>query len=169
VDPEGGSARRHFVNVAQAGYGAGLVRRQRRLRALGRVGTLLAAWAAIRAVPRQEASVAVAHTARTLPFVNLVVANGQFYANGSKVAPRALPDDGSLNVQVFTGDRSQVFLLTTRIYRGEHLPDPEVVEYQSPTVELETGLAVPVEADGTYLGRTPARFWVLPAALRLKL
>ncbi len=170
VAPDGSAATRRFANIAQVGYGADLIRREAgKLGRLGRVGTLIAAYGAIAGVPSQEAEVTVAHTTAAGPFVNLVVANGQFYARGSKVAPRALPDDGSFNVQIFTGTPSQVFLLTSRISRGDHLPDPGIREYQSPTVEIAPGTPVPVEADGIYLGTTPASFSLLPKALRLKI
>lgn len=170
VAPDGSAATRRFANVAQVGYGADLVRRSGgALRRLGRVGALLGAYRAIAALPRQDAEVAVAHTTADGAFVNLVVANGQFYAAGSKVAPRALPDDGLFNVQIFGGEPSQVFLLTTKIFRGEHLPDPAIREYQSPTVQIAPDVALPVEADGAFLGTTPASFHLLPKALRLKL
>jgi len=165
----GGTATRAFLNVAQAGYGADLVRRTARLRHLGRLGALLAAYAAIRAVPAQQVEVALDHAATKAGLVNLVVANGQFYAGGSKVAPRGLPDDGRFNVQLFSGQPSQVFLLTTPIFRGEHLPDPAISEYQSAGVRLAPDLPVAIEADGTFLGTTPAEFSVLPAALWVKL
>ncbi len=167
--PGGETASRLFLNVAQVGYGADLVRRAARLRLLGRAGALLGAYAAIRAVPRQEAAVEVDHTTARARLVNLVVANGQFYAEGSKIAPRGLPDDGRFNVQLFSGERSQVFLLTTPIFRGEHLPDPAISEYQSATVRIAPATPVPVEADGQHLGTTPATFSVLPKALRLKI
>lgn len=165
----GEPATRAFLNIAQAGYGADLVRRQTRLRRLGRLGNLLAAYGAIRAVPPQQVEVTLDHAATKAGLVNLVVANGQFYAGGSKVAPRGLPDDGRFNVQLFSGERSQVFLLTTPIFRGEHLPDPAISEYQSATVRLAPDTPVPVEADGAPLGTTPAEFSVLPAALWVKL
>jgi YegS/Rv2252/BmrU family lipid kinase len=168
--PDGRPASRRFANVAQVGYGAEAVRRQARLpRALGRVGALLAAYGAILATSRPQAEVAVAHTTVRGPLVNLVVANGQFHSGGAKVAPRALPDDGRFNVQVFSGERAQVFLQGARIAQGEHLPDPAISEYQSPTVEVTSPAPLPVEADGQYLGTTPASFRLLPGALRLKL
>lgn len=167
--PDGTAASRRFANIAQVGYGAEAVRRRARLpRALGRVGALLSAYGAILATPRQEAPVALAHATVNRPLVNVLVANGQFYRGGSKVAPRALPDDGRFNVQVFSGARNQVFLLTTRIHRGEHIPDPDISEYQSPTVSLDPPTPLPVEADGQYLGTTPATFRLLPRALRVK-
>lgn len=170
VARDGTPRERRFANVAQVGYGADLVRRQAGpLRRLGRVGDLLAAYAAIAAVPRQDADVEVEHTTASGPFVSLLVANGQFAAGGAKVAPRGLPDDGRLNVQIVGGTRSSAFLLTPRMYSGDHVPDPSVREYQSPTVAVAPPVPVPVEADGRYLGRTPATFSLMPRALRLKI
>jgi diacylglycerol kinase (ATP) len=166
---DGKPARRLFVNVAEVGWGAHLVRLTARLRWLGRVGHLLAAYGAIRALDRQPAAVTVAHTEATLPVTGLVVANGQFIRDAMRIAPRALPDDGKFNVQVFTGGRSQMFVMTQDIYRGEHLPNPRIVEWQSPTVALAPAKPLPVAADGVLLGTTPATFSVAHHALRLKI
>lgn len=170
VDVNGTPARRLFANIAEVGYGGEVVRRVARYpRFLGRVRYLLGAYASIRALQRQETAVKVAHTTATVPLTELVVANGQFFGGGMKVAPRALPDDGKFNVQLFTGHRSQVFLMTTQIYRGEHLPNREIVEYQSESVELAPDIPLPVEADGEYLGTTPCTFTLLERSLRLKI
>lgn len=170
TDLGGRPAQRLFANIAQVGWGADVVRRADRLpRWLGRVRYLVAAYAAIGGLDRQETEVSVAHTSATVPVVDLVVANCQFFGGGMKVAPRALPDDGKFNVQVFTGERSQVFTMTQKIYRGEHLPHPNVVEWQSPTVEIAPPRPLAVEADGELLGRTPATFRLVERALRLKI
>jgi diacylglycerol kinase family enzyme len=169
-DRSGAQRTRRFVNVAQVGYGAELLRRAAHWpRALGRVRYLLGAYGAMLTAPRPETAVEVAHTTTTVPVVDVVVANAQFFAGGMKVAPRALPDDGKLNVLVFTGGRAQVFTAGPAIARGEHLPDPQITEYQSPTVRLDPPRALPVEADGQVLGRTPVSFSLLPRALRLKI
>jgi diacylglycerol kinase (ATP) len=170
TDRSGQPAERLFANIAEVGYGATVVDRAERLpRFFGRFRYLFAAWAAIRALERQEATVSVARTDKTVPVVNLVVANGQFFGGGMKVAPRALPDDGRFNVQIFTGQRSQVFMLTSKIYRGEHLPNPDISEYHSDVAELAPDTPLLVEADGEVLGTTPASFALLPQALRLKI
>jgi diacylglycerol kinase (ATP) len=170
LDREGRPAERLFVNIAEVGYGAEAVRLAERLpRRLGRFRYLFAAWAAIRRMTRPEATVVLGHTTQVRPLVDLVVANAQFFGGGMKVAPRALPDDGKFNVQLFFGERSQVFLLTQKLYRGEHLPHPKISEYQSPIVEVEAAEPLPVEADGEFLGSTPATFSLLHRALRLKI
>ena len=170
VDAGGNVKRSLFANIAEVGYGAEVVRRAERYpRWFGRVRYLLAAYASIAGGQRPETTLKVAHTEKTAPLVELVVANGQFFGGGMKVAPRALPDDGKFNVQMYTGRRSQFFLGTMKIYRGEHLPDPEITEYQSPTAEVAPVPPQLVEADGEVLGHTPARFWLLERAVRLKI
>jgi diacylglycerol kinase (ATP) len=170
LDADGRPAERLFVNIAEVGYGAEVVRLAHRLpRWLGRFRYLFAAWGSIRRMHRPEARVVLGHTTQTRSLVNLVVANGQFFGGGMKVAPRALPDDGKFNVQIYFGERSQVFLLTQKMYRGEHVPNPKISEYQSPIVEVEVPEPLPVEADGELLGTTPATFALLERALRLKI
>lgn len=170
VDFAGADAESLFANIAEVGYGADVVRRAARLpRWLGRLRYLLAAWASIPGVTRTQAEIAVDFTTRSLPLVELVAANGQFFGGGMKVAPRAIPQDGRLSVLAFTGSRSQVFLLTTQLYAGEHLPHPEIVEYQSSTCTVETEQPLLVEADGELLGTTPASFSLLKRMLQLKI
>ena len=169
-DRDGTALRRPFVNMATVGWSADLVRRSRsKPRLLGRVGVLLSAYQAIWRAPLPEVAVELDPTTATVPLLDLVVANGQFRGGRFKVAPRALTDDGRFNVQLYTGPRGQVFLLTQRLYRGEHLPDPGIREYQSATVALAPDPALPVEADGEPVGFTPARFELLTHRLRMKL
>lgn len=170
TDADGAPARRLFANIAEVGYGAEVVRRAQRFpRWFGRFRYLVGAYGAIRAMRRPEATVHVGRTSKTVPVVNLVVANGQFFGGGMKVAPRALPDDGRFNVQIYHGQRSQLFLLTTKIFRGEHLPDPYIAEYNADSVTFEPPEAMPLEADGELLGTTPVTCSLLQRVLRVKI
>ncbi len=159
-----------FANVAEAGYGAVVVERANRLpRFLGASRYLFGVFAAIRHFGVRPASVVLDHTEVRGSLSNLVVANGQFFGGGMKVAPRALPDDGRFNVQLWRGNPKDVFLMTPRIRKGEHVPHPEVQEYQSARVEVHTEEPLLVEADGEVLGTTRATFDLLPKALNLKI
>ena len=170
VKEDGEPGRSLFVNIAEAGYGAEVVRRAERYpRWMGRLRYLFGAYAAIAGGKRPMTTVKVAHTETTAPLVELVVANCQFFGGAMKVAPRALPDDGKFNVQIYTGQRSQMFTMTMKLYRGEHLPHPDITEHQSPTVELAPEPPLLVEADGEVLGYTPAKFSLLERALTLKI
>jgi YegS/Rv2252/BmrU family lipid kinase len=168
--PDGRPGERLFVNVGEAGYGAEVVRKAARYpRWFGRFRYLFGAYAAIRSMQRPDTTVHLAHADVDRPVVALIAANAQYFGGGMKVAPRALPDDGKFNVQIFSGQRSQVFLMTQQLYRGEHVPHPQISEYQSPTVSLDPPVPLAVEADGELLGTTPATFRLLPRALRLKI
>lgn len=169
TDRGGRAVTRRFANVAHVGWTADLERRAGHWpRALGRVRYLLGAYGAMLGATRPMTEVAVAHTTTTVPLLDLVVANGQFVMGGAKIAPRALPDDGRLAVLAFTGPRTQVFTMIPTIHRAEHLPDPQITEYQSPTVEVRPARPLHVEADGQVVGRTPASFRLRERALRLK-
>ena len=170
VSNTGVPGRSLFVNIAEAGYGAEVVRKAENFpRWMGRLRYLIGAYAAIAGGKRPVGTVKVAHTETTVPIVELVVANCQFFGGAMKVAPRALPDDGKFNVQIFTGQRSQMFTMTMKLFRGEHLPHPDITEYQSSTVELAPEPKLLVEADGEVLGYTPAKFTLLERALTLKI
>lgn len=161
---------RYFANIAEVGYGAEAVKRAAGYpRWLGRVRYLFAAWGAIRGITPQDTSIDVDERVVRRRLVNLVAANCQFFGGGMKVAPRALPDDGLFNVQLFHGGASQVFQMTSKIYRGEHIPHPSISEYQSPRVALAPERPMLVEADGELLGTTPVEFTLLKQAILLKL
>ena len=159
-----------FANIAEAGYGGVVVDRANRLpRFLGPARYLVGVFAAIRSFERRVMRVVLDHTEVEAEFSNVVVANGQFFGGNMKVAPRALPDDGRFNVQLFGGTPKDVFLKTPKLRKGEHIPGPDVQEYQSTRVEVHTEAPVLVEADGEVLGTTTVEFDLLPKALDLKI
>lgn len=167
-DEHGVPRTRLFANIAEVGWGADVVRRANALpRFVGRsryLASLLASTARLDVVP---AEVVVDHTTTTEPVFEVVVANGQFFGSGMKIAPRALPDDGRFNVQTWRGGVREVLEGLPRARHGEHLSSPTVREWQSRTVAVTSPRPMPVEADGEVLGTTPARFDVLERVLRL--
>ncbi len=157
-----------FANIAEVGWGADVVRRANALpRFVGRsryLASVLASTVRLDVVP---AEVVVDHTSTTEPVFEVVVANGQFFGSGMKIAPRALPDDGRFNVQTWRGGVREVLAGLPRARHGEHLSSPTVREWQSRTVAVTSPRPMTVEADGEVLGTTPARFEVLERVLRL--
>jgi diacylglycerol kinase family enzyme len=86
-----------------------------------------------------------------------------------KICPDAVADDGLLDV-VAIGNVTKRDLVRTmpKIYRGTHLPHPKAEALRGGVITVATDEPVPVELDGEQPGTTPARFEVLPAALRLR-
>lgn len=104
--------------------------------------------------------------------MNLVaVANGIYAGGGMMLSPRALIDDGKLDVVSASGlNRLQVMRELPRIHRGGHVTNPKVRIVQGRCVRIETFSpddALLIEADGNLRGRTPVEFQIVPSALKV--
>ena len=99
----------------------------------------------------------------------VILGNAQFAHGGIPVSPRSFPGDGVLDVLVMRGPRSDQFTLLPKMFRGDHVPHPNIVELRvRERLTIEADRPVWVQADTEPLGLTPATFEVLPEALRLK-
>jgi diacylglycerol kinase (ATP) len=170
TQPDGSVAVRLFANVAEAGYGGTVTHLANRLpRRIGRARYAAAIVGSAPSFRRVTATVTVDGGAVTEPMCNVVIANAQFFGGGLKVAPRALPTDGRLNVQTWGGRPVDVLLAQRQLRHGTHLRRDDVREWQSSRVAVAAERPLRIEADGEVLGTTPADFDVLPGALRLKI
>jgi len=100
---------------------------------------------------------------------DVIVANGAWHGGGMKLAPDARPDDGLFDV-VLIGDISKLDFVTTspKLYKGGHVHHPRVEVLRSAWVEIEAAEALPLELEGEQVGTTPARFEIVPRALRVR-
>ena len=100
---------------------------------------------------------------------DVVVANGRYFGGGMMICPRAEPDDGLFDV-LLIGDLTKRDLLVTlpKTYRGRHLPHPKAELLRGTVVTVDAPEPLPVELDGEQPGTTPARFEIVPQALRLR-
>jgi len=168
---DGSDAQAVFANVASAGMSGAIAQRANETtKALGGKASYLwatfavfAGWSAVRT------RLTVDDEIRDGRMFDVVVANGKFFGGGMKMCPDAEPDDGLFDV-VTIGDVTKRDLVVTmpKIYRGTHLPHPKAEALRGRVVTIETDEPVPVELDGEQPGTTPARFEVLPAALRVR-
>jgi diacylglycerol kinase (ATP) len=159
-----------FHNIAEAGYG-GLVtdlanRLPRRVGGSRYVLATVAAVARFRLVPT---TVRIDHTEVSEELSNVIVANGQFFGGGLRVAPRALVDDGRFNVQVWRGRPIDVLRALPDLRVGDHLERPDVREWQTTTVTIDAERPLLLEADGEVLGTTPATIDLLRTPLQVKI
>ncbi len=107
------------------------------------------------------------------PLTLATAANCRFFGGGMEVAPRALPDDGLLDVVVVSGlSKPALIRRLPRLYRGTHLGIPGVLHARGRVVEAEVapsseGAPVFTEIDGEPLGTLPVRYEALPGAITL--
>ena len=100
---------------------------------------------------------------------DVIVAIGRWHGGGMKLAPEASQDDGLFDV-VFIGDVNKLDFLTTapKLYNGPYLAHPKIDHVRSASLEIDAAQPLPVEVDGEPIGTTPARFEVVPAAIRVR-
>ena len=97
----------------------------------------------------------------------VVVANGQSFGHGMRVAPHAVVDDGLFDVVLIEGmPRLEAAMALNTIYSGAHLKRSDVHSARAQTVEVE-GITGPLmlELDGETAQGNQLRFEVLKGAL----
>jgi diacylglycerol kinase (ATP) len=171
VECEGSSAR-FFANVGSVGMSGAVARRANAMsKALGgRVTFFYALTREFLAWQNTEVVVELDDGfRREASLHDVIVANGRFHGGGMKLAPDAAQDDGLFDV-VTIGDVNKLDFLTTapKLYSGRYLSHPKVELLRSSTVAISAAEPLPLEVDGEPIGTTPARFEVVPAALRLR-
>jgi diacylglycerol kinase family enzyme len=88
-----------------------------------------------------------------------------------QVAPAARIDDGLFDVVVWSGFGIGDFVTKRRmLYDGTHvaLPNTRVARARTVEVDAPSGARVLLDVDGEQPGTLPARFTVLPGALRVR-
>ncbi|MFL5735046.1 MAG: diacylglycerol/lipid kinase family protein [Chloroflexia bacterium] len=162
---------RYFANAAGVGFDAEVtVRANSGSRALGGtityLGSLLVTLGTYR--NKRVAMRADGGEEWTGRINSMVVANGQYFGGGMKIAPEALLTDERFDV-VILGDLGKIDLLrnTPRVYDGSHITHPKVRTLRACRVDVTSPDRLLLQADGEVLGTAPATFTVVPGALRL--
>ncbi len=165
------TGRRYFINVADAGIGAAVVRRAARgPGALGGTVNFLGA-AVISLLRHRNAPVRLRlddGPVRRRRVRTIAVANGAYLGGGMRIAPKADINDGLFevvtigNVSRWLGIRSLPML-----YAGTHGRLAQVEFGQARRVEIDSDEPIGVEADGELAGTTPAVFEIVPGALQV--
>jgi len=172
IDDSGNPWEGRFLNLASAGV-SGLVDRyvNRSRRLLG--GSLTFAVATLRAIaafqPMRVQLTLDGHDLGEFSSSTVIVANGQFAGGGMRFAPRAILDDGLLDVVVLPPTGLWQTVVNARsLYRGTHVDRKDVNWFRGRRLQLN-----PLEGDswidmdGEAPGQGPATFSVQPGALRM--
>jgi YegS/Rv2252/BmrU family lipid kinase len=163
---------RFFANVGSAGMSGAVARRANSMTKTfgGRATFFYALTREFLAWQNTHVVVELADGVRREgPMHDVIVANGNWHGGGMKLAPDARQDDGAFDV-VTIGDVNKLDFLTTapKLYSGRYLSHPKVELLRSSTVSINSTEPLPLEVDGEPIGATPARFRVVPSALRLR-
>jgi diacylglycerol kinase (ATP) len=169
---QGGERSRFFANAAGLGFdGEVTVRANSAPRVLGggTVPYLTSLLATLGTYRNKQVSVRVDAEDEWHARVNsVIVANGQFFGGGMKIAPGASLSDGLFDIVVL-GDLGKLDLARSvpSVYVGTHITHPKVRVLQGREIRVDSSDRMLLQADGEVLGKAPATFRIVPGALRL--
>ncbi len=162
---------RYFANVGSVGMSGAVAKRANSMsKRLGGRATFY--YALVREfVKWQNTEVTVTFDGgeRRGPMHDVIVANGQWHGGGMWLAPDASFDDGLFDVVVI-GDISKLDFVTTspKLYKGGHVHHPRVEVLRTAALTIDAAEPLPIELEGEPVGTTPARFEIVPHALRVR-
>lgn len=167
---EGQPHQRFFVNVAGMAYD-GYIAQQLQLRpATNPAQYLLAVGQYLFRYRLSKARIDFdGHSAEDF-FYTINIGLCKYSGNGMQLVPHAVPDDGLF---ALTFARSlpkwEVLLQTPRFYNGSLLSHPRIEGHQVRQIRVAHTDNAPtlLEADGEFLGETPAEFVLIEKALRV--
>lgn len=160
----------YFMNVLGIGYD-GMIAKSTSGKKNGPFRSLVYLWSALKYLPlykERPMQLVSAGINKHEPTFLAAFANGAFFANGMKVAPLAKITDGQLDC-CWIGKMNllkKVFRLL-KIFSGRHINETGIEYVKGEKFEVPTA-GLPVEADGEYIGQTPASIRIEKNALLLK-
>ncbi len=167
-----GIGERFFINVATGGLGAEIsdANEGELKKRWGKLSYLRASLEVAKDFDVKELELYLDDELHRVRAVNVVVGNCRFAGGGWLAAPRANPEDGLLDVVIIEklglGDLLQ--LAPASMARSDYLDREGVFSARAKEIRIETrppGLEFTV--DGEVVGDDPARFSVVPGALKV--
>ncbi len=167
------TVRRYFLNAATVGLGPAVVRRlkrSKRLRGFGkRAYSLAALKEVLNARPYQVSWRTDDGSGDHTLMLQLFISNGPSVAGGMRPSPNASFSNGELHI-VMVGALG----LTTALHQFFRLESrrpfnhPDIHSFVCRSIDLE-GPELDVETDGEIVGGLPARLWVRPGGLLVRM
>ncbi len=164
-----GQTTRYFINAANIGLGPQVADHVRRSLWLRRWGKLAYVFATLIALPGARPRRLIWRTDEGLEgdrrVFHLSACNGPTFGGGLSPCPDATLTSGRLHVAMACDlSRLEVIRQMPRLMRGTRLDHPEILSFSCRSLELR-GADIRVETDGEVDGGLPARLFVRPGGL----
>jgi diacylglycerol kinase (ATP) len=168
--PDGSTAVRHFINIADAGLGGEVV--QIVGNGTKRFGTLAYTLGGLRALlgfKNKPMTVDIDDVTHQLPKAQqVVVANCQFFGGGMQMAPTASPTDGVFDVILIkNAGKIETMRGMSDFRAGKHLDqtNPKIELLYGKRVSVSSPRKVRIDVDGEAVGFLPALFEIQPGSI----
>jgi YegS/Rv2252/BmrU family lipid kinase len=163
----GETLRRYFVNMAGAGIDAHILSRLGE----GKGGTwsyLVALLGGLRSFRAPTLDVTGPDFRFHGPTLAIFAGPGRYCGGGLEIAPDAAVNDGRLHVTLVKQMSFwRVLGNLPRLFNGTVPQSPHVVSGRLPALDIASDIPVGVEVDGEVIGAAPARFEIVPRAIRV--
>jgi YegS/Rv2252/BmrU family lipid kinase len=169
---DGLPAERFFVNVAGMAYDAFIAKKLEQHRFVSRMQYLLMVAQYLFEYQLTPAQLFWEENTVEDSFYTINVGICRYSGGGMQLVPHAVPDDGLLAVTYARRlPKWEVLLQTNRFYNGTLLRHPKVGGFQTKNLRVAHLGDIPtlLEADGEFLGESPAEFSILEKSLRIAL
>ena len=182
LDRENKEASRFFVGVSSFGLSVSIIERVKSQTALdwipldtlrGRAGFALSTLQEVLDLNYTTVRVRLDDKEEyLLNTINFCVANARYFGGGMKIAPDAQLNDGFFDV-VNIGDikTAKILLNAYKLYGGSHLELDEVKHTHAKRLEIKPAREdqeIFFETDGELPGKLPAKYEIVPAALKVR-
>ena len=162
---------RYFINVAGAGIDGSVAKELELLNKSGKKTKVSYVQSMLKALRQFDApQTTVKADGRVIyegKSLLVASAHGQFFGGGMHISPAAKADDGNLDITLVKKESNWVILpQLPRLFTGAIAKIPFVEKHTFTTVEMINSNAVPVQADGEYIGEsTHINFSVIKRAI----
>ncbi len=168
---DGEQRSRFFINIADFGSGGAVVDKVNRTTKVvgGQISFLLGILTTLPTYKNRLTKYQIDNGPEEEKILNtFIVANGRYYGGGLKPAPNAQLDDGLFDI-VSIGDVGFFEAISSlgKFRKGTYLEIPKVTFSKGKTVLADSEETQLVEMEGEVVGRLPARFEMLPKAMKI--
>ena len=167
---DGSTALRHFINIADAGFGGEVVHRVNRgSKRLGAFTFVAGGALSLLTYGNKPMTMVIDGETHEIPKTQqVVVANCQYYGGGMHIAPSASPTDGVFDVVVIKdAGKMETLRGMNDIRNGKHLErsNPKMELMYGKRISLTSSARIRIDLDGEDPGYLPALFEIQPGAI----
>lgn len=160
--PSGDRKKRYFLNIADCGMGAEVAKNLNQSRKVidGSLSYLLSILKTLFIYQNKAAELKVdGKLIYTGSLNTAIIANGNYFGGGIKIAPAADLFSDKLNL-ILLKDISKIAIILNLIkaYQGSHLKHPLVESYLAEEVSISAAQSLELELDGESMGKTDVKF-----------
>jgi YegS/Rv2252/BmrU family lipid kinase len=162
---------RYFINIAGLGFESVVVKKTNIQKDNGRGGKLIYFYnllTSLLAYKNTKSEITIDGEILHADIFSLNVGNGRYCGGGMRQTPRAIPDDGLLDVTIINGmGKFEIIRNLKILYNGKILQHPKIDGYKCKNIKVTSEEVMFAEADGESLGRTPAEFSIIPSGIKI--